>query len=244
MSPTPVRRSCPYAPDASAYLLGALEGEERAAFRAHLDECAACQREVAELRAVTDTLPLAAPPAAPPAALKSAVMAEVRAQAQLLRAAEEPVRARRRSGPARARWPLRRPLRPIGGALAALTLLGAGVVVGLSVSGGGSHSARTIQAQVRAPSASARVELSGGRAKLVMTRLAPPPAGHVYEVWLQGSAGTPKPVATFYAVATPAPTTEDIHGGLAGVRHILVTVEPAPGSRAPTSVPIIDARLN
>src|SRR5207253_2789417 len=82
--------SCPHTVDAAAYLLGALEGEERVAFREHAAGCAACQRELAELRAVTDTLPLAASPAAPPAELKSAVMAEVRAQAQLLRAAEEP----------------------------------------------------------------------------------------------------------------------------------------------------------
>ena len=35
MSPSPVRRSCPYAPDASAYLLRALEGSHSSALDDH-----------------------------------------------------------------------------------------------------------------------------------------------------------------------------------------------------------------
>ena len=34
--------------DAAAYVLGALEPDEAQAFRAHLAQCAACQKEVAE----------------------------------------------------------------------------------------------------------------------------------------------------------------------------------------------------
>ena len=42
--------------DAAAYVLGALEPAEAEAFRRHLADCPACQKEVAELEQVTGSL--------------------------------------------------------------------------------------------------------------------------------------------------------------------------------------------
>ena len=63
----------PFGPDhdrwadaTGAYLLGALDEDERAGFEAHLDQCAFCDEEVVFLRVASDALPAAAPQVAPP----------------------------------------------------------------------------------------------------------------------------------------------------------------------------------
>jgi anti-sigma factor RsiW len=61
---------------AAFYAIGALEGAERTAFETHLDECAACRAEVAELSPGVEMLALAvAEPA--PAELRGRVEAAV-----------------------------------------------------------------------------------------------------------------------------------------------------------------------
>jgi anti-sigma-K factor RskA len=58
--------------------LDALDGEERAAFEAHLAECEQCRAEVASFRDVAARLPAAAPDATPSAELRGRVLAEAR----------------------------------------------------------------------------------------------------------------------------------------------------------------------
>jgi anti-sigma-K factor RskA len=53
-----------------AYALGALEADEAAALETHLQTCASCQTELAEYRALSDSLLTAVPPRQPPAALR------------------------------------------------------------------------------------------------------------------------------------------------------------------------------
>jgi anti-sigma factor RsiW len=76
--------TCEHRDDAGAWVLGALSDEERERFGAHLGGCEACQREVAELQMVADTLPLAAPQMAPPPELKDRIMSAVRAEAAVV----------------------------------------------------------------------------------------------------------------------------------------------------------------
>lgn len=66
---------------AGAYALDALDEHERARFRRHLDECAACRQEVAELQATAARLG-AAMGEEPPAELKDRVLTEVRTTRQ------------------------------------------------------------------------------------------------------------------------------------------------------------------
>ncbi len=73
----PEKRDCGM--DAAAYVLGALEGDELEAFRAHMAACVVCRDEVGAFQEVVDTLPLLAPPQPVPRGLKRRVMAEVRA---------------------------------------------------------------------------------------------------------------------------------------------------------------------
>ena len=53
-----------------AYALGTLDAEEIAALEAHLQTCEACQVELAEYRAISDSLLTAIPPRQPSAALR------------------------------------------------------------------------------------------------------------------------------------------------------------------------------
>ncbi len=66
---------------AAAYVLGALPSEEARRYRAHLQECATCCGEVADLRPVVDALEMSAPEAAAPTRLRERVMAIVRSEA-------------------------------------------------------------------------------------------------------------------------------------------------------------------
>ena len=60
------------------YALDVLEGDELAAFEAHLQDCPVCQGEVSEMRQVAGLLAHAAPPIAPPTGLRDRVIAEAR----------------------------------------------------------------------------------------------------------------------------------------------------------------------
>jgi len=65
--------------EATAYVLGALEDEERATFELALNDSSDLQREVAELREVAGLLALAARPVAPPPSLRERIVSDARA---------------------------------------------------------------------------------------------------------------------------------------------------------------------
>jgi anti-sigma factor RsiW len=257
--------SCEHREDAGAWVLGALPEDEHERFAAHLGGCEICRREVAELQMVADTLPLAAPQVAPPPELKERIMSTVRAEAAVLAAAgpeadvgaepalaepaappverarlERPERRKRESG-----W-WRRPLlnlRPLPAAAAAAVLIALGVGAGVLLSSG-SDSARTVQAQVVAPSApAARASLTvaGDRATLTVRGFPAPPSGRVYQVWLKRPGRDPAPTTALFSVRDGRATVQ-VPGSVKGVDQVLVTAEPDGGSRAPTRRPVIIAQ--
>jgi anti-sigma-K factor RskA len=63
---------------AALYVLGTLGAEERAAFEAHVRECAMCAADVRAFRAVADGLPYTLPQIDPPASLRDRVLAVAR----------------------------------------------------------------------------------------------------------------------------------------------------------------------
>lgn len=78
---------------AALYALGALPADEEAAFVAHLEACAPCRREVAELRRVTEALSLATPPVAASSKVRHDLLAVTQGQGfYLLRRDEGPWR--------------------------------------------------------------------------------------------------------------------------------------------------------
>ncbi|WP_372789874.1 anti-sigma factor domain-containing protein [Paraconexibacter sp.] len=239
---------CDRAEDAGAYVLRALSEDERVAFAAHLETCAACRAEVEELQIVADQLPMAAPQLVPPPELRHRLMSVVESEAELLRAAGPEAD---RPAPAphdmrlrdRVWWPSWLVSPGFAAALAACLVL-AGVGAGLLVSGGGDGPGpvRTVQAEVTAPGARATVAVQDGKATLRVTGLPAAPNGRVYQVWLMRE-GTPEPTHTLFSVRPDGRAVVNIDEKVDGVEQILVTAEPSGGSVIPTSAPILDATL-
>jgi anti-sigma-K factor RskA len=226
--------------DVAGYALGALNPHERARFEAHLESCAACRDELAELREAAGLLALAPPAATPPPDLEARALAAVR-RAAVEGAADgrpQPAAAPRR--PQRRAWTLR-----LGLAALAVAAVAGAFVLGARVLDDGPGGTREISAVLRAPvgGATAAVEVTktgiGRVVELSSDDLPILPKGELYEVWFVGpddrpgapqriSAGTFHPDedgrtrVTLAAAVDPAlfPT-------------IVVTAEPGDGDPAP-----------
>jgi len=233
---------CPRAIDTGAYVLGALEPDEHAAFTEHLRGCDHCRREVSELRVAAEALPLTAEPLDPPAQLHDRIIEVVRAEARGSDEAARRGRRRRAAGRARGRRLAvgRAPL-----AVAACALLALGVALGALVSGGedGGPGARTVQADVAVPAASGTLRVQDdGDARLVVRGLPAPPAGRVYQVWRQRPGeDVPRPTDALFSVSREGTATVDVPGGVDGVERVLVSDEPRRGSRVPTGRVVLTA---
>ena len=216
--------------DIAAYALGALEPAEADAMRLHLETCAVCPYELTSFQQVVDDLATSAPHQDAPRALKRRVMRAVSDEPRLNQMAR---RERHRLWPA-----LSRPTLALGTGLA---LVVAAVLVVVSVSSGGA-STRVVQAQVTGQG-NAALRVSGGHAQLVVHHFPAPPSGKIYEVWLQRGTGAPQPTNELFSPTRNGNGDADVPGNLHGVSHVLVTPEPAGGSRVPTHQPVISAAL-
>jgi anti-sigma-K factor RskA len=223
---------------AAAYVLRALGDEEAQRYREHLNDCPACNADVARLQPVADSLSIAAPRMLAPDELRERVMAKVRPEAELLQAAgadaDRPPRGR-------SRW-RSRPLQ----LLALAAALGVGVVLGAVVldSGSKAPTSHVTRAQLAsAPSgAKAFVRQTGSHAELVISGESQPPRGKIYEVWV-ARGGAPQATNALFGVNHDGDASVDVPGNVSGVRQVLVTAEPLGGSPHPTSTPIIVATL-
>jgi anti-sigma-K factor RskA len=244
---------CPQTPDAGAWVLGALPAEEAAAYALHLRDCERCAGEVARLQTVADVLPMAAVQVDPPRELRGRVMAAVREEAAREEAARGGAQAHRRALVGRG-WSARqdglarlgelvrrRRWQSVAALAAACAAVAVGVAVGLG-GGGGSGGARTVPAQVTVRGSAGWLVIDRGRARLHVARLPVTPPGRVYEVWLQRPGRAPEATHALFRVGRDGAATVDVPGGVAGVQRVMVTAEPAGGSEAPTSAPIVVAQ--
>jgi anti-sigma-K factor RskA len=233
-----VHDACEQQVNASAWVLGALDESEVATYAAHVDDCAICQTEIAQLQMVADALPLASEQVAPPPALRDRIMDVVTSEAQLLRAAgPQADRPPQRTRARRPSWFTGWRLAPIG-----VAVLAVGVIVGTSLSGGGT-ARHVTQAQVSIPGAHAQLVTQGTRARLQMTGMPNPPRGKVYEVWIQhGASSRPMPTDALFTVRSnghgDVAVPDPVHRG----DHVLVTAERSGGSDVPTSPAVIAAQ--
>jgi hypothetical protein len=225
--------------DVAAYALGALEGSELERFRRHLETCVVCRDELSSFQQIVDVLPMSAPTYAAPASLRRRVLRAIDDEPRLDRTAvdqrSQTTHARRR----RFSFGLPRPALAFGGAL---TLAVAVVVVVLAVGSSPTPGARSISAQV-VGQGSASLKVSKGHAELVVHRFAAPPAGQIYEVWLQHGHGSLQPTTALFSVTGRGEADVDVPGDLKGVSRVLVTREPAGGTSRPTHKPVITADL-
>lgn len=216
-----------------AYALGALSDDEVTRVKHHLDDCPECRAGLEWLRAGVEVLPASVPQIEAPPELKRRLMAVVEAEAELLRAAgasaDRPQAARRR-------W-WSSPLAPrLAVGAAALCVVAVAVV--LAVVGGGTAT-RTISAQTTLARARASLQVRGTHAELVVTGLPALAADHVEEIWVKRGSAPAAPAGTFVLASGSVAVARPVRPG----DLVLVTVEPGGGTAAPTTAPVIVARI-
>lgn len=241
-------------PLSGVYALDALDGPERQRFERHLPRCPACDGEVRDFRETAARLALAVA-ATPPAQLRPRVRAAVAVTRQ-----DPPLtpRAGRRVGQAGRRVGRigRRLTVPRLAAALAAAAVAAAVALGI-VASAAQHRltvaqahAQSVAAVLAAPDArlTTRATSAGGTATVVSAQsrhamiisTAGLPAlvgGRVYEVWFMA----PGRIREAGLLPHPAGgrTGPLLAAGLAPADRIGLTVEPAGGTRQPTTTPIL-----
>ncbi|MGW2787855.1 anti-sigma factor [Streptomyces populi] len=231
-----------------AYALHALDGEERAGFERHLASCDSCGQEVAEFAATAGRLALASTVRARPV-MREQVLERIITVRQVPpgAAALERVRSGVRRGRGLTRWAL-------AASVAAAAAFGGTAAWQYERAQDAQHQAAQAQRHAEdlagvlaAPDAKSRsVKVAGGagtlvvsagrgRAVFVTSGMTAPPRGKVYQLWFADggkmrSAGLMDPDRGSQAVL--------MQGAVDGASGVGITVEPAGGSKQPTSTPV------
>ncbi len=250
---------------AGAYALDALDDRDRARFGRHLAGCPECCREVGGLREATARLATAAA-LQPAAALKDRLLAETAMVRQLppLTRGRLDRPARHPGIAARARSRRRRAHRPVWSVTVALALAGVFLIAAAGIWARGnvhpspltqeSPRGHAIAAILTAPDATmiSTPVKTGGTATVVMSHrqrtlvfaaagLRALPSSRCYELWLM-SPGRDR-AAGLLPVPRHGMTSPVITSGLEPGDRLGLTVEPASGSRHPTSAMIMVVTL-
>lgn len=219
-----------------AYAVDALSGHEAEQFSTHLEQCQVCRDEVRELTAAAAMMG-AAEAVPPPPALKARVLAAADRQSQLPPRVTPLERARSR------RWTAR-----IVSVAAAVVLLVGGVLVFQQQQDGGSgdRNVATSTASVFAAADARTATVNTDHGALVMAtspglgRMAVDTKGlrplgkqRVYQMW-----------AVHSGTSTSVGVLEDLRAGKvmplpSSGTTVAITIEPAGGSRTPTTRPIM-----
>jgi anti-sigma-K factor RskA len=232
-----------------AYVVDALDDDERRLFEQHLPECVDCQHEVASLR---EAAALMADDAAltPPPSLRDSVLAGISTVRPL--PPEKPAAAEVKDDSPSVVVLMRRRgtrLAVLAAAAAVLAILGFGAVVQPWQDDAPPVATMSPADRVLAASDAKRVEitfddgssatlvrsLSKGRAVLVTDDMAAPPPGKVFEVWLQDDTGHMAPAGL---MSKQGDNKVLLKGDASKATGVGITVEPKGGSEQPTSEPI------
>jgi anti-sigma-K factor RskA len=245
---------------AGAYAMDALDGPDRARFERHRERCEECTREVAGLREATARLAAAAG-APPPAALKEVLLAETARTRQLPPVTGAALAVPRRPGAARpagravgwirSRVRAARLAAVLAGAAALVaTAVWAGGAVGRSPQAGQPAAGHDIATVLTAPDLTVltgRVR-TGGTATVMMSPrermlvfaaagLRALPRSQCYELWLmEPGADRPAGLLPMLSHGMSGPV---VAAGLRSGERLGLSVEPAAGSRRPTSPMIL-----
>ncbi len=209
---------------ASLCALDALNRDERATALVHIRECSVCADEYAAALAATGGLAAAAAEQ-PPAALRARVLGAATARSQT----SAPVSIFRRK-------------RFYAAIVAVAAAIAALIIFGTPSNREQSWAIQCLPGAT-ACSASGRVIAADGVLRLEAIGLSALPPGKVYQAWIIQPGGKPVPEPTFEADAR-GHGAATLPGGQPKGTLLAVTVEPAGGSKAPTTKPFIAATLN
>ena len=225
------------------YAASALDGDEGCAVAVHLAECRQHDAELMAIRADLEALALAVTPVEPPARLRSS----------LLDAFHREVAGN--AAPAPQSIPASRPLRAqtsargmkrglfasagLGYALAAALLV---IAVGLGAWGlsraGGSKAGIVLATATEAGHTMQLTYLKEQHLAVLDVELSPPPEGHTYQAW-QMVDGAPLSLGVLNTHSGQIAFAADLDKASA----VALSVEPASGSEAPTTTPILVTQL-
>jgi anti-sigma-K factor RskA len=223
--------------DLSAYALGALEPERVVELEHHAESCERCRSEIRWLMPAVDALAENVPRREPPPALRQRLMADVEADAR----AAGVETASRGLGERLAgirigslTW------KPLAGLAAVVLVVAAiaGYEVGSGGSGGGNAS--TYASPQSSPIA-AKVVSDDGSGEIHLTDVKPLPENRVLEAWVRRDGEVEAVKALF--VPDREGNASTMLGSMRGVDLVMVTTEPAGGSKSPTGAPIAEVPI-
>ena len=245
-----------FADDLALYALSALEGEERLALEKHLETCPSCRKEVEQLRGDVALLALSVSGPTPPSRCRERLMAAI---------AMEPRRSRARVSKPMAWWRVLE----WGVAIAAVALIAillrqnrdmrrhiaqletnsvaqqqqldqAKELMATLTSADAVHFTLVAGKTPPQPQGKAIYVRSSSTLLFLASNMPQLPPQKIYELWLIPAGGAPIPAGLF----RPSP-----HGSATVIKPPLppgveaqtfaITIEPAAGSSAPTSQPIM-----
>lgn len=213
--------------EVAAYALDALPDTERGALESHLEGCDECRAYLRWLRPAEAALATSVEQLKPPRGLRRAVLATARKVDR-----EEPLPSRARAGPRRFL------ARPTVAAALAVTISAA--LIGGYVLRGSGPSTETVSAQATAaapPGLEAHLVREGDSGTLELTGLPLPQRGRVYEAWVRRGENV-SPSTVFVPDRTGAAAVA-LPDQLDDADEVMVTREPAGGSEAPTTTPML-----
>jgi hypothetical protein len=234
--------------EAVAFALGSLDAEQVDDFKAHLKGCKRCQEELRWLAPAVRALPEAVEPQTPPPALKERLMTEVRADAQAEeRRAKADERRERAAAGGFGEW-LRGlhigglTWKPLAGLAVVVVIVAGGIGFAVGTGGGGSDNTHTWKLEASANNGvGAEVVREGQKAEVRLADVEQLPEGKVLEAWVL-KEGKVHAVPALFApdqAGNASTTIENIEG----VEKVMVTREPAGGSKQPTTEPFVEVPL-
>jgi anti-sigma-K factor RskA len=220
--------------DLVAFALGALEFGEAREVEAHAPGCARCTRELEALVPAVGVLGESVEQLEPPPELRERVLAEVRADAA--RSAAEGDGARR---PRRRGWRglFMRPAFAVGLAII-VAAVGGYLIAG---NGGGGGPEETSVPVVAQQGIGGTLSIGERSSMLDLHGLAQPRGREVYQAWVAQGQSV-RPSSNFIPDARGRAMTA-IDGKLDPGARVMVTLEPHPGERAPTTPVLLSATV-
>jgi anti-sigma-K factor RskA len=208
----------------AAYAVGAIDATtgECAAVRAHIAECPLCQEEFKVMRAATAAIGLSASETPPPH-LRERVLASL------------PPRVVPLARPRRTGW-------FVPAVAAAAVVIAGGFWWNVHRNLGPRWVALCVPGAVNCHARGDLTVSAAGQLRLELNGLASLPAGKEYQAWFITPGAPPKPEPTFSANERGDGSVEIPQSAITGA-VVAVTVEPAGGSKAPTTKPFLIAKI-